>query len=245
MGHPCRGPVNDVDVFVNMLLPRDQRGLERGAPSFVYAPKVIRTSPHVNNAGSGQEEYSHIKFIALRASINILRTYQAGLVNYTLIDSPLIKNKNAGHSDEVSQSLVEGFDLNMMGVGINLETGALVASDAFIDFLNTRELRVATCNTPAHTLIRPAQKSSNGEVSGVSCDFETEKSLLEVALLSQQYDRPYFEHTLSTVVNFGSGKYKALYDGVSHLLPPLVQKKGAEYQKSYIHYTLAPPPSPG
>lgn len=251
MGHPCRGPINDVDVFVNMLLPRDQRGREGGFSSFVYDPnaqtRAIHTSPHVSDAGSGQEEYSHIKFIALRASINILRTYQAGLVNYTLIDSPLIQNKSAGHSDEVSQSLVEGFDLNMVGVGINLETGALVASDAFIDFLNTCELRVATCNTPAHTLIRLAQKSSNGEVSGVSCDFETEKSLLEVAMLCQQYERASFEHTLPTVVDFGSGKYKALYDGVAHLLPPLVQKISPQYQGSYIHYTLDPPSpqSPG
>lgn len=240
MGLECRGPVNDIDVFVNMNMPRTMRGLEEIKNSGYQNPdRQIQTASHTSGVSMVSSDYGQLKFIAARQSITIMRTYQVGLVNYTLINSPLI-SRGIGHGDDVSASLVDGFDLNVVGVGINLETGRVSANPGFIEFLNTRNIRVQTCNTPMHTLMRLAHKVFSDQIKGASCDYETERELLETAILCQAYLRG--KKDISTVINFGGGKYKALYEQYKSVLPPLLEEKcDVSYQEEpYVFYSLDP-----
>ena len=246
LGHEIRGQVNDIDVFVSMGMPRADRGLEPLDPNLPYqqSNRRIGTSLHFNDVSS-ETDYGHVKFIALRSSVNILRTYRAGMVNYTLISSPLIPHGAPGHNDAVSQAIVNGFDLNLVGVGINLETGQVVSSPGFLEFLNTGRIRVETCNTPAHTLVRLAKKTFGGEVMGASCDYETERHLLEVALACQrsnEEDANNTPHRLWTVLTFGA-HYKKLHDRFSQVLPPLSERvETLPDGRVYTFYDMIPGP---
>lgn len=244
LGHDIRGQVNDIDVFVSMGMPRTDRGLEPLLPEQLNKPGSRKqgTTFHFNDVSS-ETDYEHVKFIALRSSVNILRTYRVGLVNYTLISSPLIPHGADGHNAAVSQAVVDGFDLNLVGVGINLETGRVVSSAGFLEFLNSGVVRVETCNTPAHTMVRLAKKVLGGEVMGAKCDYEGERRLLEVALACQQaneQDRANTPHQLWTVLSFGA-HYKKLYDRFAHALPPLVERVETLHDGSeYTFYDMVP-----
>lgn len=242
LGHPCRGPVNDIDVFVNMNLPRPLRGLEEipeGTP-YNHTPKYVQTAAHMNDIGGTSESYSHVKFLAVRMTTNILRTYQVGLLNYTLIHNPIMKPSEIGHSIEVSRALIEGFDLNLVSVAINLESGEVAASPGFLEFLNTRKIKAETCNTPAHTLVRLAHKVFGGQVSGAECDYDNERLMLEAAIACQTRtkDAPFNPHYLSTVLHFGGCKYKSLHERYEDKLPPT--EKILSDDGSYAFYALTP-----
>jgi hypothetical protein len=228
LGHDARGPVNDIDVFVNTNMPRSMRGLKEFPVGHQYqnSTKIQSTTTHHKDVTSVWDQYIHVKFIALRATLSILRTYQVGLINYTLIQSPGMSTGGIGHDADVSRAVVGGFDLNVVGVGINLTSGQVVASAGFLEFLNTSKLRVETCNTPAHTMVRLAKKFHGGDITGATCDFATERALLEVALACQAHGSGGGNgEYLSTVTRFGGGKYKALYDRFADVLPPIQEKK--------------------
>jgi hypothetical protein len=224
LGHVAGGPVNDIDVFVNTNMPRKMRGLEELEANHVYqgSNKVQPTVQQLKDISVEVDDYQRIKFIALRSTLRIMRTYQVGLINYTLIQSPDMVKDEPGHDDNVSSAIVGGFDLNVVGVGINLNSGKVVASDGFLEFLNTARIRVETCNTPAHTMARLAKKFYGGEITGATCDFAAERAMLELALSCQEQGT--LEGSgdyLSTVTRFGGGKYKALYDRFADVLPPI------------------------
>jgi hypothetical protein len=247
LGHPVRGPINDIDIFINSNMPRSMRGLKeftKEQREAMYSSggkrRVNGTSVHMREIGMEHSHYDHVKFIALRATTTILSTYQVGLINYTLIRSPFIRHDQLGHGMEVSKGLIEGFDLNMVGVGINLESGQVVATEGFIEFLNSHKIRVETCNTPAHSMIRLANKYFGGQIQNAQCDFMQERQMLEVAIACQT-DPVGNTSNFHQVLHFGGGKYKALYDRYEKVLPPIVstEKEVAEGQ-TYTLYSMQP-----
>lgn len=245
LNHPVRGPINDIDVFVNVSMPRPMRGLEDLPPGHQY-PNVGRILPTTSRPGDISVEndtYRHIKFIAQRTEIDILRTYQVGLVNYTLIHSSLSAYGSHGHDARVSKGIVSGFDINAVGVGINLTTGEVVSSPGFLEFLNTSKLKVETCNTPAHTLIRLAKKFHGNELPGARCDYEVERALLEASIHCQQRTESGEASPVHAVLRFGSGKFKALYERFSEHLPSLLAKgETLPDGRYYVFNRLVPPP---
>lgn len=226
LGHPVKGPVNDIDVFVNLSMSRTMRGLEALPPDHESpAPRrVLATSSHHGDVSLEFDRYRHIKFIAQRTEINIMRTYQVGLVNYTLISSTLTPHGSISHDARVSQGIVDGFDLNVVGVGINLTTGEVVSSPGFLQFLNTCDIQVETCNTPSHTLIRLAKKFHGNEIPGATCNYSTERAMLETAIRCQQRTKEGDESNMQAVLRFGSGKFKQLHEQFADHLPPIQGK---------------------
>lgn len=241
LGHPARGPINDIDVFVNRALPPRLRGRGKydASQSGPKLNKVQALGKHATgfDAADVGGSFGYMKVIVSRFNIDILRTYREGMVNYTMIAPAGVNSKQWGHDVDVSQTLVEGFDLNLVGVGINLQTKEVVATNEYLEFLRTSKMRVKTCNTPIHTLIRLANKITSGQLVGVSCDYGSERAKLEAATYCQQQylinvwkeyaqldegkDIAYFNQNL--VATFGNGKYKQMYDANAHLLPPLRQ----------------------
>src|SRR5690606_25040403 len=97
--------------------------------------------------------------------------------------------------------------------------------DEYIQFLRTSQLKVKTCNTPIHTLIRLANKITSGEITGVKCNFKHERAMLEAAIYCQKQYMDQLEgparNGCNFVGTFGSGKYLDMFKSCSPLLPPL------------------------
>lgn len=247
---PVRGPINDIDVFVDIGLPREDRGL-LALPKGTWARtrnRTVTTTANLDQVGIGTKNYDQIKFIALRASTVIRCTYQVGMMNYTLVENVLAERGAKGHSDAISKSLVDGFDLNLVQVGINLESGQVVAADGFLQFLSDYKIRVATCNTPAHTLVRLASKAFGGQIQGASCDYAIERNMLEMALAAHGNDKvnrgkqPGRETPYLAPLQFGGNKYKRLHERFAQHLPPVVAKEmpgePGDDQPPYLLYSL-------
>lgn len=59
-----------------------------------------------------------------------------------------------------AQLLVESFDINAVQVGIHLPSMKLVFSEAYLQYLNNRQLGIVQFKTPSHSLIRVHQKAA-------------------------------------------------------------------------------------
>lgn len=221
------GPINDIDIFVSLNLPPEQRGV-------VYTGKTKnvrtnRTASHITSMVTEGDEYSGMKFICARSNVTILRTYQDGLRNFTLINHDECGSVGEQTVD-VSYDIVRGFDLNLVGVGIHLKSGTAVVTPDFLEFLNHKTMKVVTCNTPTHTLIRLAKKAHSGEFSGTHCDFNEQRSMIETHLELINRNPGTFLNIGKTVLGVGE-KYRALALTYAQYLPPL---KRQEYSGLYM-----------
>lgn len=222
LGLDMRGPINDVDIFVPNSLNPQERGVVHRADWDRYVDKsprnpTARTGQTFDEAGG--HGYNHVKFICARSNVTILRTYKDGLRNFTLVRHT--SEEGDGHGVVVSQDIVDGFDLNLVQVGINIKNETVVFSPHFLDFLNTKQLKVATCNTPTHTLIRLASKNFGGELVNVVCDYEREKSLLTTYLQLLQQHRAMLGQNSAVVEDVGQ-KYTQTALKFSQHLPNLM-----------------------
>lgn len=222
LGLDMRGPINDVDIFVPNSLNPQERGVVHSADWDRYVDKsprnpTARTGQTFDKAGG--HGYNHVKFICARSNVTILRTYKDGLRNFTLVRHT--SEEGDGHGVVVSQDIVDGFDLNLVQVGINIKNETVVFSPHFLDFLNTKQLKVATCNTPTHTLIRLASKNFGGELVNVVCDYEREKSLLTTYLQLLQQHRAMLGQNSAVVEDVGQ-KYTQTALKFSQHLPNLM-----------------------
>ncbi len=226
LGLDVRGPINDVDFFVSLSLPPEDRAVtykktlsEYYESDYNRKPNQNPTAQHVNNFDC--VNYTHVNFICARNSVCILRSYRDGLRNFTLIDHQNTKSGGKCGID-VSQDIVDGFDLNLVGVGINLHKKKVVATDSFIDFLNTKTIEVVTCNTPAHTLIRLAKKVYGGQIVGALCDYDQQRRMLETHLNMLNHRKHSSWYNFNAVVCFGDSYYRQANRFAQYL--PTVQK---------------------
>lgn len=240
LGLPIAGPINDIDVFVSRHLPPEQRQVvyTHNSGEVPSHSSANRTIVRLDNFET-ENDYSHVKFIAIRAGLQVWRTYTRGLLNYTLINHPNAGNGDGSHGVDVSQTVVNGFDLNAVQVGIHLADEQVVFTPDFVEFLNTHEVKATTANTPSHTLMRLAKKVLGNELRNVTCDFDAQKAMLETALLLPSYLKPaeHIEH-IGMVTQFGT-KYKRLADTYAHVLPPLVAQPLSQH--SVPLYAFEPP----
>lgn len=167
LGRP--GPVNDIDVFVIRPLQRQWSEERRAMPRLVYAA-VGHADRHEgdpmelgNGAHGGYGAalvYSHRAFYARIGQVS-----REGLLNRIEYEVEAEEGCDA-------LALIAGhFDLNCVQVGIDLATGRLSMTDAFREYLDTRQLILTTGNTPVSSLARLVRKSQE---LGDYCDLETE-----------------------------------------------------------------------
>ena len=241
LGLDIRGPINDVDIFVSLGLDPQERGVvhkNSWHPNKRSNPTARTGQTFVQENTVYDEDYNHVKFICARCNVTILRTYQDGLRNFTLI-----KHNDQfgghGHRLNVSQDIVDGFDLNLVQVGINLVESKPVYSEHFLNFLNTKTMQVTTCNTPTHTLIRLTHKAFGGQLENIECNYEREKDLLLTYLQLTQRHATMF-NSLGPVSNVGQ-KYARLALKYPEFLPTL---KTLPNNENLFHFNISSTASP-
>lgn len=231
LGLPISGALNDIDVFVSHNLPAHKRGIvysndgtkqvKRRTSSFTQWKSMTSHQKKVHIDTEDGEDYKLLNIIGQRGSISVLRTYRKDLLNYTLVQGEGM-GPGGFVNVQVAQGLVNGFDLNCVAVGIDLYTGRLVCTDDFIDFLNTYELKPQSYHTPGYTLIRMAKKLFGDCMTGITCDFEKEKTILLCGSEMQQGGvwkiRSYGEH----LYTFGP-KYAEILKPFAQHLPAMVE----------------------
>lgn len=224
LGIGVSGPINDVDLFVSYTLPPQERAVvyTQDPNTYIRKERANRTASNVNDMAAEVDDYVRIKFICARSNVTIFRTYQDGLRNFTLINHKGVGD-NGEQTIDVSQDIVDGFDLNLVGVGIHLDSGKAVVTDAFMAFLNHKSIQVVTCNTPTHTLIRLAKKVHSGEIVGASCNYNGQREILETHLAVVDQERTFLTDTFGVVVDIGE-KYRAIAQTYAQYLPPLTKK---------------------
>lgn len=211
------GPINDIDIFVSLNLPPEQRGVVHTGNS--TRVRSNPTSVNVTGMQADMDGYSRIKFICARNNVTIFRTYQDGVRNFTLIKHNEIGDRGEQTLD-VSQDIIRGFDLNLVGVGIHLESQTPVVTPEFLDFLNRKTIEVVTCNTPTHTLIRLAKKVYSGEIVGAHCDYDHQRGMLETYLELVHRESNTLINYAGTVLKVGE-KYRKVANMYAQYLPPL------------------------
>jgi hypothetical protein len=76
-----------------------------------------------------------------------------------------------------ASATIRNFDINCCQVALELETMTLVASDAFVEFLTTKALKVVNYNTTMHSAVRLDKKSK--DIAFASVDMDSELASLQ------------------------------------------------------------------
>lgn len=230
LGLDIKGPINDVDIFVPMSMPREERGMDPLPPYHdlmnpdefdLYSPKMRKstTSSQAHQLETRGDDYAHIKFICERQGVNLLRTYKDGLRNFTLYKTELSEMDD---TDDISYNIVNGFDMNCVGIGFNLKTQELVVTEHFLEFLNTKTIQIVTSNTPVHSLIRLHKKTdptAPTALQGITSNTQQQREMVETNIQVVHAVKE-LKHLL--VMQFGQQMFNSAQP-YQDVLPPLVR----------------------
>lgn len=191
------GPVNDVDVFVSV------------SAQYNAVPSTL------SKFSSEQDKYNHVKFISSHNNLSIVSTSTENALNMTTITYPGACDEQI-HSKVISQTLVDGFDLNGVAVGINLHSEEVVCTAEFLRFLDHREMKVVSTMTPAHTLVRLARKMFSGQLKNITCNYQLQRERLEQFMFLLNHSS--FSKHITSVTGFGA-RYKECVERFQTHLP--------------------------
>ncbi len=155
------GVYNDIDVFV----PSSGKVLKIDAKASATAARAKPKLVSKTNSGYGGSVYRHLEMVQ---TYRIEQVRYLGLVNKVYFQLP---NNFVRRLDDHARRIIEGFDINAVRVGVDVRTKRLTWDAHFEQFLHNRELRIAACYTPVHSLIRLLKKAR--ELSDVMVDVET------------------------------------------------------------------------
>lgn len=191
--------------------------------------------------------YDGVSNILKKDLYQIVKSYEAGHFNIVPVDflrGAYYRHKQDGHYDSLlncplffepvlsinrgvpatrSQTdiaiVISAFDLNCVRIGIDLETGALMYTNQFLDFCVTRELKIIRLNTPVQTLIRFIVKK---EKLGVFGNTEVSIKMCSEAVSHAQLTEPYVD-----------ARVNAFLENNFYIAEPIIRKIESKYASGY------------
>ncbi|APD92053.1 hypothetical protein BM525_19415 (plasmid) [Alteromonas mediterranea] len=183
-----KAPFKDLDLFwlngSNTPYPIDtSKNKDSVVKTFVEGREVVfeKTKRYLKNVGGTHEVsvYSDPSFgdivhqDVIMNDYAILKTYNDRwnpLLNHILVGVHRLEDnrKNA-------KRIINAFDINCCQVALIPETMTLVATDAFLEFIDTYQLQVVSYNTPMHSAIRLEKKVKDLPFALVNLDDEISK----------------------------------------------------------------------
>lgn len=164
------GPINDYDIFIGYDLPA--KSSQMNARRKAEGDKETGISGDYNDWYDNATDDSGLPYY-FRSSPKLLtklddspiqdtRMYRYKInkteiedklnLVYINYDYPIVS------SHHFALKTIQGVDINCCQVGVDLQTGSLVYTDAFIEFLLLRKLKVVTAFTPVNTAFRLLRK---------------------------------------------------------------------------------------
>lgn len=158
LGLSFGAPINDVDVFLPVGSSPRARDMADQAEQRVLSRKVLSSlASHVTRASItiSHHEYTGMAHATAKEGYLILSTAREGMLNEVAYERTWL-DARIGES----LSVIRGFDLNSVQVGVDAASGALVWTPGFEDFLSSGQLLVVNVNTPFHTATRYFKKKA-------------------------------------------------------------------------------------
>jgi hypothetical protein len=207
------GVYNDFDVFL---------------PSSIVIPNKcdVSTLAHRVKPIAMTRQYGG----ATHRHLELVQTYRIELVQYTGIINRIYFRLPGGEMrcGNHARRIISGFDINAVRVGIDIATKELVWDAHYEQFLRTRELRIAACYTPAHTLIRLLKKSQ--ELANVSLDLETAARITAMLQTDQLFEEL---NTSRTAAYFFGEKFATLAKSFSGQMLPYYELTDAWFHRQH------------
>lgn len=167
------GVYNDLDVFI----PCSGRFTSK-EPKANHMPTRCEAVA-LSRSGYGGSVQRHLEMVQ---TYRIEEVRYKGLVNKVYFSLPdAYEVRAADHAERV----IGGFDINAVRVGIDLRTRKLVWDSHYEQFLADRELRIAACYTPAHSMVRLLKKAQ--ELPDVTVDVETAARITAMLQMESLY----------------------------------------------------------
>lgn len=190
------GVYNDLDVFI----PCTGKFTDKSPKA---NPTARRCEPQTTFSSYGGSVQRHLEMVQ---TYRIEEVRYAGLINRIYFRLP---NALDRRDDDHAKRVVDGFDLNAVRVGIDLRTRKLVWDSHYEQFLANRELRIARCYTPAHSLIRLLKKAE--ELPNVTADIETAARITGMLQSEKLYRQLNSSHLVSYLFGDKLAKMAALH----------------------------------
>lgn len=176
LGEQGGGVYNDVDLFFDkqhleeLWLWYHMGEMYEGVTPSMWQFEEARQNFYMFAARATQSHYGEICFSG-QTLYRVASSHREGLLNFIACEFVVRENEQG--------SLLNGFDLNCVQVGVNLETQELFWTPSFLEFVDTKQLRVCTLQTPSHTAIRFVRKLA--ELPGVFGNVEQAMTLIAYA----------------------------------------------------------------
>lgn len=164
--HGGNAVVNDIDVYWQVKEETDK-------------PKANAESVYVNEDGLEMvdDAYGRMFVSDSGSSMRVVKHSRKGIFNN--IEHLYEERKRYGVDIKPKNLVIlEGFDLNCCKSGIDLENGVIFYTQEFVEFLQTKQLKVVSPCAPIQTTIRLQKKMKDLDCF---CDFEHEMRFLTVA----------------------------------------------------------------
>ena len=177
VGSDIKTAINDLDIFV----------VEKSRTELLslFGHQMVASDMGLNRQGKAQYQMATSSYDdglcpVYKSEYTIL---SSGVINKANITC--IKTYSGAHS--IAECILDGFDLNCSQVCLDLTNEKLVVSDAFLDFIKTKQLKVVSTVTPAPTYLRLKQKIR--DFKNVYCNEVREVSKIQLALAACQKGR--------------------------------------------------------
>lgn len=216
LNSPMTAPVNDIDVFIGTASKKQYSDTETNDDTLLNA-KCLNVFIH-------KDPYNDKKTNA-HQNVNIKSVEREGLLNNILFNTNGL-SLTAGY-----RNILKSFDIDMVQVGIDIETGTLFTTDNFLTFLNTQKASVCNIVTPVKSYYRLIKKS----LSCTNIDFNLNDEELKL-LHFQKLIEERMPHL------FTKGVSQETRQSIEQVLPHYIFKKDRyTYVLSSEHYAHLDP----
>lgn len=213
--------INDIDIFQKATeVDRNKADMQKKS-SFVSNISKLRYE------GYEDGDYERPKETVFKTIQNggyyLVRALRDGLINYIKVSATTFN----------IESIIEGFDLNAVQVGIDIETKELIGTQYFWDFIKSKELELVNTFTPSHSIIRYFKKKKE---LGCYGNDEYNASIVAFAIYfnhCHKWEDIVFKAKINTITpNIFGTKYREMYDSVSEEISKYFY---INYQVSYLN----------
>ena len=161
LGISRRGQINDLDVFHSNHTPIGL-AMFQARQGKNHSWKVDTTAHFSHMEVNPSGTYSGLALM-IKNGYHVYSTQRNDLLNEICF---LPSDRRPYTPSQLTQLVIQAFDLNCVQVGINLETGKLEWTDEFAQFLASWELSVLNTATPFHTATRYFKKKAQLDCHG-------------------------------------------------------------------------------
>ena len=158
LGLAFGAPINDVDVFLPLASSPRARDMAEKAVLQAQSRKILSSmASHVTRSAIivSETPYSSMFVATTKEGYRILGTARSGMLNEVAYERTWL-DARVGES----LSVLRGFDMNCVQVGVDASSGELVWTPGFEEFVASGQLRVVNVNTPFHTATRYFKKKA-------------------------------------------------------------------------------------